>query len=449
VRHIFDLWYSQKYYGAETLWLDYLVWRCRNETDESVGRYAEIRAVAASLVGHWKTREGARDLDYDSILRELCRLALYRGIKYPGTWVGWASSCDPNSKLSNPEGNLLSAACYSGCSSLVKELLAKGGDPSKDCTLFASPAHLAAWAGQPETLQLVMEHLPELVINDPGSKWRGHRIRHISGDALVGAASRGDMDLVQLVLFPPSRIIPKLVDAGKVPDSMLIMGHEPGSIPRDSNLWGSIRSAMARTPSPEIYSYLGGLLSPGDAKSEAEGENYWLARRAASGDVVMVRHLLDIGADAADRSGRQGPALTHAVRGCHVDVVDLLLERGADPNNPGGYRLGTPLTAAAKAGSMLMLRKLLDAGAETSKKDSYTLRHAIMKEHTAMAELLLSRGVGTDRGRTMFLDQARKAGMDSMVDLLRSRGVAEPKGQEIKASTCTSGAEKNNENTEE
>ena len=432
-RYMFDRPRFQKPHdNVEALWLDYLLRRCRDKkTDDSAGRYAEIRAMATGLVGHQKTtREGTSDLGhYDAILRELCRLALDRGTKYPGFWVSWASYIDnypgPGGKRSNPKGDLLSAACYFGCLSLVKDLLAEGAVPERDQghsipttnTLFASPAYLAAWAGQAEVLQLVLESLPNLPVNAPGMGPSCRRVKDLQLDALVGAACRGDINMVKLVMCS-ARV--------RVPGSLLIVGYEPGSIPRASREWGCIRCAMAWTSFPEIYSYLDSFLAPGQLKkSEEELENYWLAARAASGDVVMVRHLLDIGADAADRSGRQGPALAHAVRGCHEDVVDLLLERGADPSHRGRYRLGTPLTAAAKAGSVVMLRKLLDAGAKFLKNDSYTLRHAIMKEHTAMAELLLSWGIGTERGRGMFLVQAQKAGMDSMVDLLKSWGAKE------------------------
>src|SRR5690606_21139305 len=101
-------------------------------------------------------------------------------------------------------------------------------------------------------------------------------------------------------------------------------------------------------------------------------------------------------------------------------VVDLLLECGADPNEWGEYRCGTPMTAAAKAGSMVMLRKLIDAGAKVGAKDEWTLSHAVRMEHTAMVELLLSMGAGTEKAGALSLEMARTMGLESMVELLES-----------------------------
>ena len=127
------------HHKTEALWLKYLVWRCRNQKpDDSVwaGRYAEIRAVAATLVRHRKTTgEGNGYLDdYDVVLEELCRItALYRGsTKSRGRAIGrreagqrWSFAPSENSNR-RPKRNLLAAACYFGCVSLVKDLLAQG-----------------------------------------------------------------------------------------------------------------------------------------------------------------------------------------------------------------------------------------------------------------------------------------------------------------------------------
>ncbi|KAK3312945.1 ankyrin repeat-containing domain protein [Apodospora peruviana] len=504
VTHINYLKYPQlHYHGAtETVWLDYLVWRCRsNETTmvdyESIpvrGRYPEIRAVAASLVKYT-----GREEDYECIIRELCRLALYGGIKYPNRFILWASwqhirlytpSNGQQLLPSTLERNLLSAASYFGYLPLVQELVAKEGvvvdqshwDAHNGTSLFANPAYLAAWAGHADVVRFLLEHLPNYESSTP-RRWPDHGIRrHVSRAALVGAASRGDLDMVKVVLFSSSR---KAVDShhheaaggehhGNVPDpesSMTSLSsslsssssskmvwhdghHQPEPehanggrfIPHDSATWRTISHAMIRATSPQVYTYLNGLLMPGkgdrvEDTGEQKHENYWLVRRAAAGDVVMVRHLLDIGADAADRCGRWGPALSQAVRGCYDDVVDLLLERGADPNhNRNDPRLDTPLTAAARAGSMAMVRKLLDAGAEIQKKDSYMLRQAILKEHTAMAEMLLLAGVGTERDKSIFLGAVKKAGMDSMAELLESWGATELKKGPIGIRPLTRGS---------
>ena len=101
---------------------------------------------------------------------------------------------------------------------------------------------------------------------------------------------------------------------------------------------------------------------------------------------------------------------------------ELLLERGADPSRRTHVSVMTPLMVAAKAGSMGILRKLVDAGAKLYGEDRSTVILAIKKEHTAMVELLLSWGVGTSTQGGPFLYRDAE-GLDSMADLLKSSGI--------------------------
>ena len=80
--------------------------------------------------------------------------------------------------------------------------------------------------------------------------------------------------------------------------------------------------------------------------SEPANQSHALAKHARLGTLLMVRHLLDAGADTRRVSGRDGNALVEACQRCHEDVVDVLLEQGADPNfdgdeeeHKGGIRL--------------------------------------------------------------------------------------------------------------
>lgn len=117
-------------------------------------------------------------------------------------------------------------------------------------------------------------------------------------------------------------------------------------------------------------------------------------------------------------------ALEGAVRACSDEVVDLLLKRGPDLKC-AGYR-GNVLTVAAKAGTMVMLRKLLDAGVRFRSRDIHTLHRALQLEHTAKVELLLDAGVGSPCLRLEALKMAEDMGLESMADLLRAKGVGGP-----------------------
>lgn len=105
-----------------------------------------------------------------------------------------------------------------------------------------------------------------------------------------------------------------------------------------------------------------------------------------------VRRLLDHGVDVepiADNPSRVRP-LHSAVAGRSPEVVDLLLEAGADANvrQEGGF---TPLMGAAAAGSEEITRRLLQAGAE--------------------------RGARSDEGKTA-LDLALERGHEHLGDLI-------------------------------
>jgi ankyrin repeat protein len=58
------------------------------------------------------------------------------------------------------------------------------------------------------------------------------------------------------------------------------------------------------------------------------------------------------------------PLLHLAAEAGHLDCVDLLMERGADPNQPDKLDHATPLHWAAQGGHLNVVRRLVDAGAD-------------------------------------------------------------------------------------
>jgi len=82
-----------------------------------------------------------------------------------------------------------------------------------------------------------------------------------------------------------------------------------------------------------------------------------------TGDVEKAKLLLDFGAeiDAIDEEYYSTP-LGYAAHFGHLELVKLLLERGADPNMAGKF-WATPLAWAKKKGHQEIEKRLLDAGA--------------------------------------------------------------------------------------
>jgi ankyrin repeat protein len=96
-----------------------------------------------------------------------------------------------------------------------------------------------------------------------------------------------------------------------------------------------------------------------------------LYQAAGDGDAAQVSRLLDAGIDANARTSNGSYALNNAAVEVRVDVVRLLLDRGADPNVQNGQG-DTPLTCVIKyAGRHPATVKLLvDAGTDLTLKDA-------------------------------------------------------------------------------
>lgn len=93
---------------------------------------------------------------------------------------------------------------------------------------------------------------------------------------------------------------------------------------------------------------------------------------ASGGHEILALTLMELGADPNVRNSFGHSALSEAARGCHLDVVKLLVAHGADVNAPDVRRLGgyTPLMYAAAHGCPGMCEYLLSHGANSEATDS-------------------------------------------------------------------------------
>jgi ankyrin repeat protein len=93
------------------------------------------------------------------------------------------------------------------------------------------------------------------------------------------------------------------------------------------------------------------------------GRLYAAARR---GDIAQVSALIDRGADPNEAGDEHGTtAMTTASFLGHVEVVRLLLERGADIDRPNKFG-ARPLFSAANNAKLRVIQVLLKAGASLS-----------------------------------------------------------------------------------
>ena len=144
-------------------------------------------------------------------------------------------------------------------------------------------------------------------------------------------------------------------------------------------------------------------------------------------DVVQL--LLDAGAEP-NKEDKKGftPLYPAAVVG-HKDVVLLLLDRGADPKKGGGHGRGlNPLLGASCYGHKDVVQLLVDRGVDPNKEkeDGATSLHlAAQKGYKLVVQLLLDRGAEPDHANIHGwtpLHEASYEGHKEVIQLLLIRG---------------------------
>lgn len=157
-----------------------------------------------------------------------------------------------------------------------------------------------------------------------------------------------------------------------------------------------------------------------------------LSQMATRGHTDMVKHLLlsQGPAELNDRRGKDGPfnsfkstALQSAVVFGDLEVVKLILNRGADPNNYNITR--TPLMTAARLGRPAIAEALIVAGAEVNFGAPPPIVMAVLKEDMDMFRLLRRRGATLETPETgaWAMAMARLHRLESMADVLEREGV--------------------------
>jgi uncharacterized protein len=92
---------------------------------------------------------------------------------------------------------------------------------------------------------------------------------------------------------------------------------------------------------------------------------------AEKGQIDIVRQALDAGVDIKAADERGFPAMILAALRGHGDIVELFLERGADPNMSSTGGAETALTAAVVGGSAEAIRALIAAGAALNTRRTF------------------------------------------------------------------------------
>ena len=133
--------------------------------------------------------------------------------------------------------------------------------------------------------------------------------------------------------------------------------------------------------------------------------------------VCSILDSEDIDIDAATHIGTT--ALIRAASSGQVDVVKLLMSRGADPTKANWY--GSALHCAAEAGQCESIKLLLDSGMNIDLRDNFgrtALHCASQERHILATELLLDMGADPNarkNGGNLLIHEAAAAGDERLM----------------------------------
>ena len=148
-----------------------------------------------------------------------------------------------------------------------------------------------------------------------------------------------------------------------------------------------------------------------------------LIKASRKGHKDVVQLLLDRGADA--NKGNESTALHAAVFLGHKDVVQLLIDRGADPNRANNFGFSS-LRIACGNGRKDVLQILLHRGLDLNDRDHIgyaPLYWAVCSGHKDVIQLLLDNGADpnkADRWGTTPLSIAVDRSLTDIVNILKN-----------------------------
>jgi ankyrin repeat protein len=251
--------------------------------------------------------------------------------------------------LGTNRNDLLGMATATCDERLVALLLERGADPSRANVHGWTPLHQAAYVGLPALARMLLDAEAPVDVSARGdggtplvvALFWGHRAtaevlaeHGVVPRNLRAAAALGRLDLIEELVAPGGRLAPEAGAAREFyrPHS----GFPPWKPSHDrEEILNEALSWAARNDREDAI----GLLVERGARIDADVyRGTALAWAAACGRAGAVRRLLALGVDPNGRTSFGGPehgegatALHLAAGDGHLDVIEILLDAGADP----------------------------------------------------------------------------------------------------------------------
>ncbi len=190
------------------------------------------------------------------------------------------------------------------------------------------------------------------------------------------------------------------------------------------------RSPKDFTPKKHPLARLGSDFEDYDEVDASDADEGWTAllRAATNGQEVMVRLLIEKGADIEAKSPNNGTPLICAAEGNHEDVVEYLLKNGANVHAEDNFGWKPLHRAMVNRGGAGVAQVLITHGADVNARCSYRktpLHHAIEKGNDSMVSFLLAAGAdfeARDIAERTPLHTAIESRLENMVHILLEAG---------------------------
>lgn len=147
-----------------------------------------------------------------------------------------------------------------------------------------------------------------------------------------------------------------------------------------------------------------------------------LLEAATKGDLAAVKALLDAGVPVDSPSEYGASALSFASDKGHVEVVKLLLERGANPKVKDTFYESDPMTWAAYNGHAEVVKLLIGAGVDAGG----ALGMALQRDKIEVVKTVLATGKVTQESKDSAYLAAKSSNKPEVLALLEAAGAKPP-----------------------
>jgi ankyrin repeat protein len=402
---------------------------------------AESLAEAGTLyASSWQPHRAAQVLLYPTLREAVQACDLYGAIEHlQGVPLDWKDK----------ESALLLAA-EQGCPEIAAEMLRESVSVNTLDAAGRSALHLAAAANRVYTIDMLLRHrgehqrqrhegyFPLHVAAEAGGYESIHAMLHYGANlssyaannepAVLTATKAGHTHTVELFdqIGLPATIF-ELVIYGDIESVKRRLNALPSLVMESDGIRETALTKAVRTQQLEIARV---LLDFGALPNHCGVDEIpMLVEAALTGNMDMIALLLERGAEinGRDPTHLQEQVLHAIVRKGNIEMIPKLLALGADVN--GRNTLGeTPLHIAVSEGLSPKIEALIAAGADPGARmnDGRTPLHlAVQAGNQGLSELLLSRGASAstrDLKRETPLHLAAAAGNTALARLLLAHG---------------------------